>query len=161
MAATPRPGFGRFLQHRFAEWIKRSGTSQAALARAIGVDRSQITDVVRHGRGAGDKTMIGFAKLLGLSYADLISEAEHWIDSNPEKAFPDPYPSRRAAADAARELGLDDAAIRFVLGLPDLYGDADPGAAHWLDFIRLETRRRRAEERAARASSGRPRGGLG
>jgi hypothetical protein len=74
---------GRYLQHLALEWMRANDTTAKDLAKRVGVSGAQMHAVVTFGRGAGPKTVRGFAKLLGLEKWDLERDAEQWERAHP------------------------------------------------------------------------------
>ena len=129
------------------DWIRdmmRAGEKPAAMAKRLGVTRTQLVNVRDGTRGVGTKLEEGFARERYGGSVDALRRAAMGLApvGTQTVIVDDRYESRIRAVRAARLLGYEEDAIDRVLGMQPVDGD-DPGAEFWLDMIRIEARRLR------------------
>lgn len=74
---------GRYLQFLAVAWMRTNRATAKELAAAVGVTGAQIHDVISFARGAGPKTVRGFAALRGVEEWELRRDAAAWEAENP------------------------------------------------------------------------------
>lgn len=137
------PELNAYLSHLLDKAIE-GGATATEIARKAGISVAHVSTIRTGQRGAGWKSVMGLAKALGKSLAELESEAQAWARNNPlpesRVERPERYPNRAVAAAFARASGVPDAAVRAVESL-DLQSDEDLTPDEWLAEMRVEARR--------------------
>lgn len=135
-----------YLRDQIEAWIVGAeGRTAAELARLLGVSPAHVSNLRKHGRGAGYSTEEGMARILGVSVDELRRRAdESWSKNRPvELHREDRYPNRRAAVEFMRGL-VHPEAVRRVEAISN--EDAgDPDRKWWADRLELEDRKVRRE----------------
>ncbi len=73
-----------YLALRVREWlVEAPGRTQAGLAKAAGVSKTQISNLLDGSRGAGRKTLRGVAAAIGTSWPVIEEEAAAWKPEHP------------------------------------------------------------------------------
>ena len=76
---TGDPEMGRYLQHLLLEWLRETNSSEAEFARRSTLTRATINKIKNEGRGGGAKTVLGFARALGLDDLQLRRGKAIWV----------------------------------------------------------------------------------
>lgn len=84
----PKPAdhdMGRYLQHVLRTWLteKPDDRDEASFARLAGLSKATVNNLKNKGVGAGSKTVMGFARVLGRSVPQLHAEADAWSAGRP------------------------------------------------------------------------------
>jgi transcriptional regulator with XRE-family HTH domain len=142
MARPPSdPDIAAYLQWRVQEWVK-SKRPAGQLAKAAGVSKAQISNLLNSGVGAGWKTMNGLAKAFGMTMPELMTVAKEWAAEQP---LPPPSPTqaaerRKEAAKLCEADGIADEVIASVLDEPLRAEDANKSTVWWIKrIIRRDT----------------------
>lgn len=158
------PAVNEWIRQQLLAWLEEDPSrTRAALAQRLSISAAHMTNVLKHGRGAGASLEEDVAALLGIGVEELRRRAnEAWqepTDSAVRVVHDDRYPNR-AIAVAFMRGWVSEPAIEEALSY-QLQSDTDLEPKAWADLIEaahkrlsLDIRRpERVAERDARAEA--------